>query len=155
MATYAQLKIVETIFLIMFICPNWFQDGQLLDRISPWTSYALQPDGSFTYDHVIWNPTDVYQFKHKSPPVPENLKIYEAHVGIASPEPKVSSYKHFTAKVLPHIADMGYNCIQLMAIMEHAYYGCFGYQVTYIFHILAVFQLRSNRHPSSDYKKKM
>ncbi|XP_075252431.1 1,4-alpha-glucan-branching enzyme-like [Convolutriloba macropyga] len=109
------------------------KDGQLLDRISPWTSYALQPDGSFTYDHVIWNPTDVYQFKHKSPPVPENLKIYEAHVGIASPEPKVSSYKHFTAKVLPHIADMGYNCIQLMAIMEHAYYGCFGYQVTAFF----------------------
>ena len=28
---------------------------------------------------------------------------------------------------------MGYNCIQLMAIMEHAYYASFGYQVTSFF----------------------
>lgn len=25
---------------------------------------------------------------------------------------------------------LGYNALQLMAIMEHAYYGSFGYQVT-------------------------
>ena len=25
---------------------------------------------------------------------------------------------------------LGYNAIQLMAVMEHAYYGSFGYQVT-------------------------
>lgn len=25
---------------------------------------------------------------------------------------------------------IGYNTIQIMAIMEHAYYACFGYQVT-------------------------
>ena len=31
--------------------------------------------------------------------------------------------------VLPRIAKLGYNTIQLMAIMEHAYYGSFGYQV--------------------------
>lgn len=26
--------------------------------------------------------------------------------------------------------EAGYNCIQLMAIMEHSYYGSFGYHVT-------------------------
>ena len=26
----------------------------------------------------------------------------------------------------------GYNTIQMMAVMEHAYYGCFGYQVIMI-----------------------
>ena len=29
----------------------------------------------------------------------------------------------------------GYNTIQLMAVMEHAYYGSFGYQVTNFFAI--------------------
>jgi len=24
---------------------------------------------------------------------------------------------------------MGYNCVQLMAVAEHAHYGCFGYHV--------------------------
>lgn len=28
---------------------------------------------------------------------------------------------------------IGYNCVQLMAIMEHAYYASFGYQVTSFF----------------------
>ena len=27
----------------------------------------------------------------------------------------------------------GYNAVQIMAVMEHAYYGCFGYQVTNFF----------------------
>lgn len=32
--------------------------------------------------------------------------------------------------VLPRIAALGYNAIQLMAIQEHAYYASFGYHVT-------------------------
>lgn len=32
-----------------------------------------------------------------------------------------------------YISIVGYNCIQLMAIMEHAYYASFGYQVTSFF----------------------
>ena len=32
--------------------------------------------------------------------------------------------------VLPRIAALGYNAIQLMAVQEHAYYGSFGYHVT-------------------------
>ena len=31
--------------------------------------------------------------------------------------------------VLPYVVEVGYNCIQIMAIMEHAYYASFGYQV--------------------------
>jgi hypothetical protein len=32
--------------------------------------------------------------------------------------------------VLPRIASLGYNAVQLMAVQEHAYYGSFGYHVT-------------------------
>ena len=35
--------------------------------------------------------------------------------------------------LLPRIKRQGYNAIQLMAIMEHAYYASFGYQVTSFF----------------------
>jgi len=45
----------------------------------------------------------------------------------------VNTYKDFTKNVLPRISKLGYNTIQLMAIMEHAYYGSFGYQVTSFF----------------------
>ena len=32
--------------------------------------------------------------------------------------------------MLPHIAELGYNTIQIMALQEHPYYGSFGYQVS-------------------------
>ena len=49
---------------------------------------------------------------------------------MAGEEGKVSTYAEFRDAVLPRIAAQGYNCVQLMAVMEHAYYGSFGYHVT-------------------------
>uniref|UniRef100_A0A9J8CSU0 1,4-alpha-glucan branching enzyme n=1 Tax=Cyprinus carpio carpio TaxID=630221 RepID=A0A9J8CSU0_CYPCA len=72
------------------------------------------------------------QFQHPRPPRPRSLHIYEAHAGISSPEEKIAAYKNFTRDVLPHIKDLVYNCVQLMAIMEHAY-SSFDYQVTNFF----------------------
>jgi len=60
----------------------------------------------------------------------DSLYIYEAHVGMAQEEGKVGSYRDFAKYTLPHIKKAGYNTVQLMAIMEHPYYGSFGYQVS-------------------------
>ncbi len=59
-----------------------------------------------------------------------SLFIYEAHVGMAQEEGKVGSYREFADLILPRIKKAGYNTVQLMAIMEHPYYGSFGYQVS-------------------------
>ena len=63
----------------------------------------------------------------------KDLFIYEAHVGMAQEEGKVGSYREFADYTLPHVKEAGYNTIQLMAIMEHPYYGSFGYQVSNFF----------------------
>lgn len=81
----------------------------------------------------FYNPTQHYQFKHTRPKRTKSPRIYESHVGISSPEGKIATYSHFRDNVLPHIKKQGYNAIQLMAIMEHAYYASFGYQVTSFF----------------------
>ncbi|KAF1493852.1 1,4-alpha-glucan-branching enzyme, partial [Eudyptula minor novaehollandiae] len=109
------------------------QNGELLYRISPWARYVVRDEDKVNYDWVHWNPPQSYIHKHPSPKRLKSLRIYESHVGIASPEGKVASYKNFTYNVLPRIKDLGYNCVQLMAIMEHAYYASFGYQVTSFF----------------------
>ena len=65
---------------------------------------------------------------------PENsLLIYEAHVGMAQEHGHVGTYREFADYTLPHIKECGYNTVQLMAIMEHPYYGSFGYQVSNFF----------------------
>jgi 1,4-alpha-glucan branching enzyme len=99
------------------------------------------------YDPVFWNPSDTekYTFKNLNKLL-ENDKtkkeaplIYEVHIGLSSEDFKVSSYKEFTKNVLPRIKSSGYNTIQCMAIMEHAYYGSFGYHVTNFFAVSSRF----------------
>lgn len=110
--------------------------GERLYRIPAWIKRVVQNlDVSPTYDAVFWNPPEGvrYQFRHQRPKKPESLRIYEAHVGISSPETRVATFKEFTANMLPRIKYLGYNAIQLMAIMEHAYYASFGYQVNSFF----------------------
>ncbi|XP_067897401.1 1,4-alpha-glucan-branching enzyme isoform X2 [Heterodontus francisci] len=107
--------------------------GQQVYRISPWARYVTREQNAFTYDWVHWDPPERYVRKHPHPPRPKSVRIYEAHVGIASPEGKIASYTNFTQNMLVRIKNLGYNCIQLMAIMEHAYYASFGYQVTNFF----------------------
>lgn len=63
----------------------------------------------------------------------KNLFIYECHIGMAQEEGKVGTYNAFREKILPRIKALGYNTIQIMAIMEHPYYASFGYQVTNFF----------------------
>ncbi|VVC88097.1 unnamed protein product [Leptidea sinapis] len=103
-----------------------------LYRVSPWASY-VKPFEGFTYQQFIYKPDNKYVFKNKKVEKPASPRIYECHVGIATSEGRVGTYTEFKDNVLPRIKDLGYNTIQLMAIMEHAYYASFGYQVTSFF----------------------
>jgi len=107
-----------------------------IERVPAWSTRVTQ-DLSFSpgYDAVFWNPphNERYTFKHPRPPKPKSARIYEAHVGISSPELRITTYKEFTHNMLPRIKRLGYNIIQLMAIMEHAYYASFGYQINSFF----------------------
>ncbi|BFZ57957.1 alpha-1,4-glucan branching enzyme [Savitreella phatthalungensis] len=105
-----------------------------IDRLPAWITYVTQDlSVSPAYDAVYWNPPQPYKFKNARPPKPSSARIYEAHVGISSPEPRVATYREFTNNTLPRIHKLGYNVIQLMAIMEHAYYASFGYQINSFF----------------------
>ncbi|KAI1727964.1 alpha amylase, catalytic domain-containing protein [Ditylenchus destructor] len=106
------------------------KNGLFQHKLSPWAHYVTCPKDSVVFHHQFYNPPQKYTLKEKKPKRPESLRIYEAHVGISSQEGKVNSYREFAEKVIPRIHKQGYNAIQLMAVMEHAYYASFGYQVT-------------------------
>eukprot|EP00794_Sanderia_malayensis_P016943 gene16943-18650_t len=109
------------------------KDGNQLERISPWSTYVVQNKETKLMEPVFWNPAKTHKWSYSRPKKIANLRIYESHVGISSESYHVASYTHFKEKVIPHILYLGYNCIQLMAVMEHAYYASFGYQVTSFF----------------------
>lgn len=111
--------------------------GERVERVPAWSRRVVQDKSvGINYDAQYWSPPNKYVFKHSKPSqnlTKGGIKVYEAHIGISTPEPRIGTYREFQKNVLPHIANLGYNTIQLMAIMEHAYYGSFGYQVTNFF----------------------
>ena len=109
-------------------------DGGEGERIPAWATRVVQDDQTKIFSAQVWNPAKPYKFKKKvfNPNVGP-LMIYECHVGMAQDAEKVGTYNEFRENVLPRIAADGYNCIQIMAIQEHPYYGSFGYHVSSFF----------------------
>jgi 1,4-alpha-glucan branching enzyme len=112
-----------------------------VDRIPAFIRRAIQePTHDFTGQY--WDPEHAYIFKNELPQNTrrgEGLKIYEAHVGMAQEDGKVGSFTEFARLILPRIQSLGYNALQLMGVMEHPYYGSFGYHVSNFFAVSSRF----------------
>lgn len=104
------------------------------DRIPAWCRRVVQDEQSKIFSAQVWDPNKEYRFKHKDfKPKRDPLLIYECHVGMAQEREGVGTYTEFKKNVLPRVKEAGYNCIQVMAIQEHPYYGSFGYHVSSFF----------------------
>ena len=112
---------------VMTIVEN---DGKLTKHIPLYALRAVQDEKSKEWFCEIWDNSRVYPWTDQSFKRADECLIYEAHVGMSGEECRVATYTEFADNVLPHVKDLGYNTIQLMGIMEHPYYGSFGYQVS-------------------------
>ncbi len=110
------------------------KNGQVLRRVPSYATRVMQDPVTYNWcaevdnaicESFLWEDGD---FKPASTPY-----IYECHVGMAQEEGRVGTFKEFTKNILPRIKSLGYNTIQIMAVMEHPYYGSFGYQVSNFF----------------------
>ncbi len=115
------------------VCAIVVHEGQELDRIPVYANYVVQEPGTINWNAVMHIPQKPFRWTDRAFKPQKNLFIYECHVGMAQEEGKVSSYKEFQEMTLPRIKALGYNTIQIMAVMEHPYYASFGYQVTNFF----------------------
>lgn len=114
-------------------------EGGRGERIPAYARYVTQDSRTGLFSAQVWHPQEAYRWKNRGVKLSAKNKgtftpiIYEAHVGMSSEEERVSTYAEFRDDVLPRIKAAGYNTVQLMAIMEHPYYGSFGYHVSSFF----------------------
>lgn len=110
-------------------------NGESRDRIPAYTKRAYQDPDSYDFSGQIWNPSKGFKWSDSDFDI-KGIKepvIYECHIGMAQEKEGVGTYLEFAENVLPRIKKLGFNCIQLMAIKEHPYYGSFGYHVSNFF----------------------
>ena len=107
--------------------------GEVLRRIPSYATRVVQDPVTYLWCAEIEDTLVDFPWKDEGFKPADTPFIYECHIGMAQEEGKVSSYEEFRKKTLPRIKKAGYNTIQIMAIMEHPYYGSFGYQVSNFF----------------------
>lgn len=109
-------------------------DGGQGERVPAWAQRVVQDEDTKIFSAQVWSPENPYQWKKPNfRPKKVPLFIYECHIGMGQDAEKVGSYNEFRLNVLPRVIADGYNCIQIMAIAEHPYYGSFGYHVSSFF----------------------
>jgi len=100
------------------------------ERLPAYAYRCIQDPATKIFTAEVWDPDKPYRWKYRKHVAVDNPLIYEVHIGMSSEEEKVSSFEEFRLNVLPHVIELGYNTIQIMALQEHPYYGSFGYQVS-------------------------
>ncbi|MBQ6044221.1 MAG: alpha amylase C-terminal domain-containing protein [Bacteroidales bacterium] len=103
------------------------------ERLPAYVTRAVQDPDTKTFCAQVWDPAQPYVWKHRRPGKRPNPLIYECHIGMSGEKEGVATFDDFRRDVLPKVADLGYNVLQIMALQEHPYYGSFGYQVSNIF----------------------
>ncbi len=115
------------------VCVIVVHNGQELERIPLYANYVVQDPQTTAWSAMIHVPETPFSWTDSGFIPQKNLFIYECHIGMAQEEGKVGTYVEFRENVLPRVKALGYNTLQIMAIMEHPYYASFGYQVTNFF----------------------
>ena len=121
--------------------------GRVLRRIPLYATRVVQDPVTYLWCAQIEDGKD-YPWTDKGFEPSKTPFIYECHIGMAQEKGAVGTYREFTENTLPRIKELGYNTIQIMAIMEHPYYGSFGYQVSNFF-------AASSRYGDSDDLKEL
>ena len=107
--------------------------GKQLRRIPLYATRVVQDPVTYQWCAEVEDPSLPFPWTDEGFRPQKPLLIYECHIGMAQEKPGVGSYREFRETVLPRIQKLGYTAIQIMAIMEHPYYGSFGYQVSNFF----------------------
>ncbi|MCH7410884.1 alpha-amylase family glycosyl hydrolase [Belliella sp. DSM 111904] len=105
------------------------------DRIPAYIKRVVQDEQTHDYAGQVWMEQE-FEWSDRDfdlSTIKNQPLIYECHVGMALEKHKVGTYLEFEKEILPRIKKAGYNAIQLMAVMEHPYYGSFGYHVSNFF----------------------
>ena len=108
-------------------------NGQTLHRIPLYATRVVQDVNTRLFCAEIEDTMEAFPWTDEGFVPSKTPFIYECHIGMAQEKGAVGSYTEFKDWTLPRIKALGYNTIQIMAIMEHPYYGSFGYQVSNFF----------------------
>ena len=115
-------------------------DGTVLDKADPVAFFSEVPPrtGSVVADLAYrWDDDEWMRSRGAGATVDAPISIYEVHFGswLRSPEDpdRLLTYAEVAPRLIEHVRTMGFTHVEFLPMMEHPFYGSWGYQVTGFF----------------------
>ncbi len=113
-------------------------NGYRVDKADPFAVHQETPPktGSkvWSLDGFEWTDDAWMRERHKANGLGAPLSFYEVHLGswMRVPEDgnRALSYRELAPKLAAHVKALGFTHVEIMPIMEHPFFGSWGYQVT-------------------------
>jgi 1,4-alpha-glucan branching enzyme len=111
--------------------------GYRADKGDPYAfCWQEPPDTSSSVWDVMyeWNDTKWMKDRHKNNSLDAPMSIYEVHIGSWRRNPddtkRFLTYREIAPLLADYVNDMGFTHVEFMPVMEHPFYGSWGYQCT-------------------------
>jgi 1,4-alpha-glucan branching enzyme len=111
--------------------------GEFLEKADPFAFFAEVPPktASIVWDlDYKWNDKVWLNDRKKEITKPKPYSVYELHFGSwrrkVEEENRSLSYKEMAVQLVQHIKETGFTHVEFLPIMEHPFFGSWGYQLT-------------------------
>ena len=108
-----------------------------VNKADPFAFYNEMPPrtASIIWDTWYeWSDQDWMRARHEHNQSDKPMSIYEVHLGswMRVPEERNRSltYRELAVKLADYVSEMGFTHVEFMPVMEHPFFGSWGYQVT-------------------------
>lgn len=113
-----------------------FNDYEV-DKADPFAFYSEIPPktASVVWDlNYEWNDEEWIRNRHKYNSLDAPISIYEVHLGswrrVITEGNRPLTYRELAEQLVDYVKDMGFTHVEFLPVMEHPFYGSWGYQVT-------------------------
>jgi 1,4-alpha-glucan branching enzyme len=110
------------------------------DKADPFAVHAERPPktGSLVWDMAYaWGDQDWMRERHQRNALDAPMSIYEVHLGSWMRVPEEGNrsltYRELAPKLAEYVARTGFTHVEFLPVMEHPFYGSWGYQTTSYF----------------------
>ena len=112
-------------------------DGVAREKADPFAARAEHPPATAS---IVWQPRHAWDdaewmaTRHARQSRSAPISIYETHLGSwRRDHNQVLGYRELGERLGEHVGNLGFTHVELMPVMEHPFYGSWGYQVTGFF----------------------
>lgn len=111
--------------------------GYRVDKADPFALYCetLPGTSSVVWDtNYKWEDEEWMAVRHKINSLNSPISIYEVHIGswrrIPEEGNRFLTYREIAVQLADYVKNMGFTHVELLPVMEHPFYGSWGYQAT-------------------------